>query len=68
MYSIVFTVGDDNQVLAEFATMEEARAYGDRVYLDYVDKGILTMQQTIRKNANGGLFCLFGGWNRGGRR
>lgn len=68
MYSIVFTAGGDSQVLAEFATKEEARAYGDRVYLDYVDNGILTMQQTLREDANGGLFRLFDGWGRGGRR
>lgn len=54
MYSIVFTAGDESQVLAEFATKEEARAYGDRVYRDYVDRGMLTMQQTLRKDANGG--------------
>lgn len=53
MYSIVFTAGDESQVLAEFATKEEARAYGDRVYRDYVDRGMLTMQQTLRKDANG---------------
>lgn len=43
MYSIVFTAGDESQVLAEFATKEETRAYGDRVYRDYVDRGMLTM-------------------------
>ena len=68
MYSIVFTAGDESQVLAEFATKEEARAYGDRVYRDYMDRGMLTMQQTLRKDANGGLFRLFDGWGQGGRR
>ena len=68
MYRIVFTVGDDSRVLAEFGTKEEARAFGDRVYGDYVGQGLLTMEETLREDENGHVFRLFDGWNRYGRR
>ncbi len=68
MYSIVFTVRDDSRVLAEFATKEEARAFGDRVYRDYVGQGLLTMEETLRKDENRHAFRLLDGWNRYGRR
>lgn len=68
MYRIVFTVGDDSRVLAEFGTKEEARAFGDRVYRDYVGQGLLTMEETLHEDENGHVFRLFDGWNRYGRR
>ena len=68
MYSIVLTAGDDSRVLAEFAAKEEARAFGDRVYGDYVGQGLLTMEETLHKDEDRRVFLLLEGWNRYGRR
>lgn len=64
MFSIVHTQGDDSRILASFETIQEALDYGDRVWRDYAGRGLVTLQETLRWDADEKCFRLFEKWPR----
>lgn len=64
MFSIVHTQGDDSRILASFETMQEALDYGDRIWKDDAGRGLVTLQETLRWDADVKSFRLFEKWPR----